>query len=245
MGCRWPPEDSWRSLRMPSRTLVAALAAEAIGTFLFFVLGAGAVIMNAQTGGEVGLIGIALAHGLALAALGTAFAPISGGQFNPVVTVALWLVGKVRTIEGIRYIAAQLLGAVAAGFALKLAFGGFELGDTVWSFARGGSPAVAAGLTQVTAIAIEAVLTAVLVYAVLLTAVDKRAPQLGALLIGGVIIADIMVGGPLTGAAMNPARWFGPAIAFGDLSEAVVYIVGPLIGAVVAALSVRYLFAER
>jgi aquaporin Z len=230
---------------MPGRTLIAALAAEAIGTFLFFVLGAGAVIMNAQTGGEVGLIGIALAHGLALAALGTAFAPISGGQFNPVVTVALWLVGKVRTIEGIRYIVAQLLGAVAAGFALKLAFGGFEPGDTVWSFARGGAPGVADGLTQVTAIAIEAVLTAVLVYAVLLTAVDKRAPQLGALLIGGVIIADIMVGGPLTGAAMNPARWFGPAIAFGDLSEAVVYIVGPLIGAVVAALSVRYLFAER
>ncbi len=245
MGCRWPPEDSWRSLRMPSRALIAALAAEAIGTFLFFVLGAGAVIMNAQTGGEVGLIGIALAHGLALAALGTAFAPISGGQFNPVVTVALWLVGKVRTIEGIRYIVAQLVGAAAAGFALKLAFGGFESGDTAWSIAGGGSPAVAAGLTQVTAIAIEAVLTAVLVYAVLLTAVDKRAPQLGALLIGGVIIADIMVGGPLTGAAMNPARWFGPAIAFGDLSEAVVYIVGPLIGAVAAALSVRYLFAER
>ena len=230
---------------MPSRTLVAALAAETIGTFLFFVVGAGAVIMDAQTGGVVGLIGIALAHGLVLAALGTAFAPISGGQFNPVVTVALWLVGKVRTIEGIRFIVAQLLGAVAAGFALKLAFGGFELGDTAWSVAGGGSPAVAAGLTQVTAIAVEAVLTAVLVYAVLLTAVDKRAPQLGALLIGGVIIADIMVGGPLTGAAMNPARWFGPAIAFGDLSEAVVYIVGPLIGAVAAALSVRYLFAER
>ena len=245
MGCRWPPEDSWRSLRMPSRTLVAALAAETIGTFLFFVVGAGAVIMDAQTGGEIGLLGIALAHGLVLAALGTAFAPISGGQFNPVVTVALWLVGKVRTIEGIRFIVAQLVGAAAAGFALKLAFGGFEAGDTVWSFARGGAPAVAAGLTQVTAIAIEAVLTAVLVYAVLLTAVDKRAPQMGAIFISGAIIADIMVGGPLTGAAMNPARWFGPAVAFGDLSGAVVYIVGPLIGAVVAALSVRYLFAER
>jgi aquaporin Z len=162
-----------------------------------------------------------------------------------VVTVALWLVGKVRTIEGIRYIVAQLVGAVAAGFALKLAFGGFELGDTAWSVAGGGSPAVAAGLTQVTAIAIEAVLTAVLVYTVLLTAVDKRAPQMGAIFISGAIIADIMVGGPLTGAAMNPARWFGPALALGDLSAAVVYIVGPLIGAVVAALSVRYLFAER
>jgi len=230
---------------MPSRTLVAALAAETIGTFLFFVVGAGAVIMDAQTGGEIGLLGIALAHGLVLAALGTAFAPISGGQFNPVVTVALWLVGKVRTIEGIRYIAAQLVGAVAAGFALKLAFGGFEPGDTVWSFARGGAPGVADGLTQVTAIAIEAVLTAVLVYTVLLTAVDKRAPQMGAIFISGAIIADIMVGGPLTGAAMNPARWFGPALALGDLSAAVVYIVGPLIGAVVAALSVRYLFAER
>ena len=230
---------------MPSRTLVAALAAEAIGTFLFFVLGAGAVIMNAQTGGEVGLLGIALAHGLALAALGTAFAPISGGQFNPAVTVALWLVGKVRTVEGLRYIVAQLVGAAAAGFALKLAFGGFESGDTAWSIAGGGAPGVAAGLTQATAIAVEAVLTALLVYAVLLTAVDRRAPQLGALLIGGVIVADIMVGGPLTGAAMNPARWFGPAVAFGDLSAVVVYVVGPLVGAVVAALSVRYLFAER
>ena len=230
---------------MPSRTLVAALAAEAIGTFLFFVLGAGAVIMNAQTGGEVGLLGIALAHGLALAALGTAFAPISGGQFNPAVTVALWLVGKVRTVEGLRYIVAQLVGAAAAGFALKFAFGGFESGDTAWSIAGGGVPGVAAGLTQTTAIAVEAILTALLVYAVLLTAADRRAPQLGALLIGGVIVADIMVGGPLTGAAMNPARWFGPAVAFGDLSAVVVYVVGPLVGAVVAALSVRYLFAER
>ncbi|MBU6256490.1 MAG: aquaporin [Chloroflexi bacterium] len=230
---------------MPSRTLVAALVAEAVGTFLFFVIGAGAVIMNAQTGGEIGLIGVALAHGLTLAALGTAFAAVSGGQFNPVVTVALWLVGKVRTIEGIRYVVAQLVGAAAAGFALKLAFGGFDGGDSAWSIAGGGAPAVATGLTQLTAIAVEAVLTALLVYAVLLTAVDKRAPQMGALFIGGVIIADIMVGGPLTGAAMNPARWFGPAIAFGDLSEAAVYIVGPLIGAVVAALSVRYLFAER
>lgn len=230
---------------MPSRTLVAALVAEAVGTFLFFVIGAGAVIMNAQTGGEIGLIGVALAHGLTLAALGTAFAAVSGGQFNPVVTVALWLVGKVRTIEGIRYVVAQLVGAAAAGFALKLAFGGFDGGDSAWSIAGGGAPAVATGLTQLTAIAVEAVLTALLVYAVLLTAVDKRAPQMGALFIGGVIIADIMVGGPLTGAAMNPARWFGPAIAFGDLSEAAVYIVGPLIGAVVAALSVRYLFSER
>jgi aquaporin Z len=89
------------------------------------------------------------------------------------------------------------------------------------------------------------VLTALLTYAVLLTAVDGRAPKMGGLFIGFAVSADIMVGGPLTGAAMNPARWFGPALAFGDLSGAVVYIVGPLVGAVAAALSVRYLFSER
>jgi MIP family channel proteins len=230
---------------MLNRSLAAALAAEAIGTFLFFVIGAGAVIVNAMTGGEVGLLGIALAHGLALAVLATGFGPISGGQFNPAVTVALWLVGKVRTIEGLRYIAAQLAGAAAAGFALKLAFGGFDAGDSWYTVAGGGAPSLIYSLSQGTGIAIEAVLTALLTYAVLLTAVDNRAPKMGGLFIGLAVTADIMIGGPLTGAAMNPARWFGPAIALGDLSGAVIYIVGPLVGAAAAALSVRYLFSER
>ena len=230
---------------MLNRSLAAALAAEAIGTFLFFVIGAGAVIVNAQTGGEVGLLGIALAHGLALTVLATGFGPISGGQFNPAVTVALWLVGKVRTIEGLRYIVAQLAGAAAAGFTLKLAFGGFDAGDSWYTVAGGGAPSLIYSLPQVTGIAVEAVLTALLTYAVLLTAVDSRAPKMGGLFIGFAVIADIMIGGPLTGAAMNPARWFGPALALGDLSGAVIYTVGPLAGAVAAALSVRYLFSER
>ena len=230
---------------MPSRTLLAPLAAEAIGTFLFFVVGGGAVIADAQTGGAVGLLGIALAHGLALAVLATAFAPISGGQFNPAITIALWLVGKVRTIEGLRYIAAQLVGAVTAGLALKLAFGGFGGEPSVYEFAGGAVPTLSMGSGTPLLIGIEAVLTAVLAYAVLLAAVDGRAPKMGALFIGLAVTADIMVGGPLTGAAMNPARWFGPALVFGDLSGAVVYIVGPIVGATLAALSVRYLFAER
>ena len=122
---------------------------------------------------------------------------------------------------------------------------GFDAGDTPWSIGGGGTVFIADGLSTLTAISIEAVLTAVLVYTVLLATADARAPKLGALLVGGVITANILIGGLLTGAAMNPARWFGPALALGDLSAAVVYIVGPLIGAVVAALSVRYLFAER
>jgi aquaporin Z len=140
---------------------------------------------------------------------------------------------------------AQVLGAVGAGFALKAAFSGFDAGDTAWSIGGGGTVVIADGLTFLPAISVEAILTAVLVYTVLLATADARAPKLGALLVGGVITANILIGGLLTGAAMNPARWFGPALAFGDLSAAAVYIVGPLIGAVVAALSVRYLFAER
>jgi aquaporin TIP len=230
---------------MPSRTLIASLVAELVGTLLMVLLLGAAVIVNAFSAGELGLLGVALASGLIVAALATAFAPVSGGQFNPAVTVGLWLVGRVRTVEGIRIIVAQVLGAVAAGAILKVVFSGFDAGDTPWSMGGGGTVFIANGLTPLTAASIEAVLTAVLVYTVLLATADARAPRLGALLVGGVIAANILIGGLLTGAAMNPARWFGPALAFGDLSAAAVYIVGPLIGAVVAALSVRYLFAER
>lgn len=230
---------------MLNRSLAAALAAEAIGTFLLFVIGVGAVIVNAQTGGEMGLLGIALVWGFAVAVLATGFGPISGGQFNPAVTVALWLVGKVRTIEGLRYIVAQLAGAVAAGFVLKLAFGGFDAGDSAYSIAGGGTTSLAFGIADGTAIAVEAILTALITYAALLTAVDGRAPKMGALFVGLAVSVGTMTGGPLTGAALNPARWFGPALAFGDLSGAVIYIVGPLAGAAAAALSVRYLFSER
>ena len=230
---------------MPSRTLISSLVAELVGTLLLVLLLGAAVIVNASSGGELGLVGVALASGLAVAALGTAFAPVSGGQFNPAVTIGLWLVGRVRTIEGIRIVVAQVLGGVGAGFALKFTFSGFDAGDTAWTIGNGGTVAVADSLSQTTAISIEALLTAVLVYTVLLATADARAPKIGALLVGGVVTANILIGGLLTGAAMNPARWFGPALAMGDLSAAVVYIVGPLVGAVVAAITVRYLFAER
>ena len=230
---------------MLNRTLIAPLAAEVIGTFLFFVVGGGAVIADAQTGGAVGLLGIALAHGFALAALATAFGPISGGQFNPAITIALWLIGRIRTVEGLRYIAAQLVGAVGAGLALKLAFGGFDGEPSVYGFAGGAVPTLSMGAGTPLLIGVEAVLTAVLAFAVLLTAVDNRGPKIGALFIGFAVTADIIVGAPLTGAAMNPARWFCPALVFGDLSGVIVYTAGPIIGATFAALSVRYLFAER
>jgi len=104
---------------------------------------------------------------------------------------------------------------------------------------------VAAGVSLGQALLVEFVLTFLLVTVVWGTLVDERAPRLGGFGVGLVVFAAILVGGPLTGAAMNPARWFGPALVFGDLSGAVVYIVGPIVGATLAALSVRYLVAER
>lgn len=220
----------------------AALIAEAIGTFLFFFVGAGSVVLGdylvANGGTSPGLLGVALAHGLALAVLVSALGPVSGGHFNPAVTLAVWIMGKIRPMQAATYVVAQLVGALAAGFALKAVFA-----DT-WHASNIGSPALGPGITPLLGIGIEAVLTALLVFAVIGTAVDHRAPKIGGLAIGLAVAADILMGGPLTGAAMNPARWLGPAVAAGAYADWYVWWIGPAIGAAIAALTYRYTLAE-
>lgn len=219
-----------------------ALIAEAIGTFLFFFVGAGAVVLGdylaAQGGSGPGLLGVALAHGLALAVLASALGPVSGAHFNPAVTLAIWIMGKIEPMAAATYVVAQLIGAAAAGFALKVVFA-----DS-WQASNIGTPALGAGITPVLGIGIEVILTALLVLAVIGTAVDPRAPKIGGLAIGLAVAADILVGGPLTGAAMNPARWFGPAVAAGAYADWYVWWIGPLVGAALAALVYRYSLAE-
>lgn len=220
----------------------AALVAEALGTFLFFFVGAGSVVLGdyvAGNGGSgPGLLGVALAHGLALAVLVSALGAVSGGHFNPAVTLAVWIMGKITPLRVVLYVIAQLTGALAAGLALKLVFA------DAWQASNIGTPALGSGITPVVGIAVEAVLTALLVLAVIGTAVDPRAPKIGGLAIGLAVAADIMVGGPLTGAAMNPARWFGPAVAAGAYADWYVWWIGPAIGAAVAALVYRSTLAE-
>jgi MIP family channel proteins len=218
------------------------LVAEAIGTFLFFFVGAGSVVLGdylvANGGSSPGLLGVALAHGLALAVLVSALGPVSGGHFNPVVTLAVWIMGRIPPMRAAAYVVAQLVGALGAGFALKAVF------RDAWQASNVGSPALGPGITPAIGIGIEAVLTALLVFAVIGTAVDGRAPKIGGLAIGLAVAADILVGGPLTGAAMNPARWFGPAVAAGAFADWYVWWIGPAIGAAVAALIYRYSLAE-
>jgi MIP family channel proteins len=219
-----------------------ALVAEALGTFLFFFVGAGSVVLGdylaANGGTGPGLLGVALAHGLALAVLVSALGPVSGGHFNPAVTLGVWIMGKITPTRAALYAVAQLVGALAAGLALKAAFA-----DS-WQASNIGTPALGAGITPVLGIGIEAILTTLLVLVVIGTAVDPRAPKIGGLAIGLAVAADILVGGPLTGAAMNPARWFGPAVAAGAYADWYVWWIGPAIGAAAAALIYRSTLAE-
>jgi MIP family channel proteins len=220
----------------------AALVAEAIGTFLFFFVGAGSVVLGdylaANGGSGPGLLGVALAHGLALAVLVSALGAVSGAHFNPAVTLAIWIMGRIGPARATAYVVAQLVGALAAGLALKAVFA------NSWQPSNIGTPALGPGISPIAGIGIEAVLTVLLVLVVLGTAVDSRGPKIGGLAIGLAVTADLLVGGPLTGGAMNPARWFGPAVAAGAYADWYVWWIGPLLGAALAALIYRSTLAE-
>ena len=225
------------------RRLVGPLTAEVVGTFLFFFIGAGAVVLQDYLGllggSGGGLLGVALAHGLVLGVLVSALGAVSGGHFNPAVTVGVWIAGRISSDRAVMYVVAQLAGSVLAGLALRAIFT-----ESAWGPSHIGTPALGTGIGPVAGIAIEAIMTMVLLFAVFGTAIDPRAPKIGGLAIGLAITADILFGGPLTGAAMNPARWFGPAVASGTFDNFYVWIIGPLVGAAVAAAIYRGILAE-
>jgi len=211
---------------------VPALVAEAVGTFLFFFIAAGAALI--VTGDPAAaLLVVALAHGVVLAVLVSSLGAVSGGHFNPAVTLGLWIAGKIDPVRGLAYMAAQLLGGAAAGFALAAFFGSVS----------GAVPALGQGVDAMEGIALEAIMTSVLLFAVFGTAVDPRGPKIGGLAIGLAVAVDILFGGTLTGAAMNPARWFGPALAAGAFDNWYVWWIGPFLGAAVVALLYRFVFA--
>lgn len=206
-----------------------AALAELVGTFTLIYVGAGAILADALTGGKVGLAGIALAHGLAIATMVSAAGHLSGGHFNPAVTAAFALTGRLRVAAAAAYVVAQLLGAALAAFFLDGAFP-----EAVRSAARLGTPLLAEGVSPGTGIVVEAVLTFFLVFVIFGTAVDSRGPRVGGLFIGLVIAMDILAGGALTGAAMNPARAFGPALFANAWTAHYVYWIGPVLGGLVA-----------
>ncbi|MFQ5648724.1 MAG: MIP/aquaporin family protein [bacterium] len=211
---------------------VRAYLAEFLATFALCFFGAGAIVTNTYSNGELGLIGIALAHAVVLAIMINATGHISGGHVNPAVTLAFMVTKKIEALKGVGYIISQLAGGVVAGLALRVIFS-----PQVWADTHLGTPALSSGVSPEHGVLIEAILTFFLMFTIYATAVDKRAPQnVYGFAIGLVLLFDILMGGPLTGAAMNPARTFGPALASGFFVRHWVYWVGPVLGAVSAAL---------
>jgi MIP family channel proteins len=204
--------------------------AELVGTFVFFFIGAGAIVSNSYAGG-VGLLGVAIAHGLILAIMVTVFGATSGGHFNPAVTIGFLVTRRISVVLAAIYIAAQLVGGTLSGLALRTIFP-----DRAWMPVHLGTPSLHPGLAYGTGVTVEALLTGFLLLAVFGTAVDARAPKIGGFAIGLTVLVDIVFGGNITGAAMNPAREFGPALASGYWDNWSVYWIGPILGGIIAAL---------
>ena len=224
---------------MPS--LARRLTAEALGTFGLVFIGAAVVVVNGGfPNSGIGLLGIALAHAVVLSVMVTATMTISGGHLNPAVTAGLLVARRIDAGSAAAYIVAQLVAAVIAAVLVKLL-----LPPHAVRAALLGVPVIASSVSLGQAIGIELVLTFFLVSAVFGTAVSPDAPRVGGFGIGLVLLFDILVGGPLTGAAMNPARAFGPALVAGTWVGQLVYWIGPIMGGILAALLWEYVLLPR
>lgn len=216
-----------------------AALAESLATFGFVLIGAGAGV---TAGFGLDLVGVALANGLALAVMVSTTAHISGGMVNPAVTVGLWISGKLSTPRAVTVVVAQLLGAVAAGLLVRYIAPG-----VAFEAAGGGTPALAPGVAAGRGIVIEAALTFLLMFTIFGTVVDPRSSssRTAGLWIGLIVAVSVLAFGPYTGAALNPARWFGPALASGAWSDWFVWIVGPVAGAIIAGVLYPAAFLRR
>ena len=220
--------DSWRHF-----------VAELIGTFALVFVGGASIMIAKDSATPTGLVEIALAHGLILAVMVSAFMRISG-HFNPAVTIGFLATRRIEPIMAGVYICAQIIGAVLGAYFLKWTFP-----FTLFMSTHGGGQALALQVNGVQGFALEAVATFFLMLAVFGTVVDPKAPRIGGLGIGFVVAADILAIGPLTGAGMNPARSFGPAVASGFFEAQFLYWVAPIVGAIVGALLYEHLFLRR
>ncbi|CAL5004098.1 unnamed protein product [Urochloa decumbens] len=221
-------EDSYQAPDIEKRAvlaLVKKVAAEFLGTFLLIFIVLSALIMNEAHGGALGVVGVALTAGSAVAVIIASIGHVSGAHLNPAVSAAMAAFGYLPRLQLLPYVAAQLLGSTAASFAAKAVYGNpANLGNAVATV-----PAVGAG----EAVAVEFVATFVLLFVITALSTDPKAvKELIAVGVGAVVMMDALAFGESTGASMNPARTLGPAIAFGTYTKIWVYMVAPPLGAI-------------
>jgi aquaporin NIP len=206
--------------------------AEAVAAFALVFAGCGAIVADAHYRGALGTVGVGLVFGLIIMVMVYATGHLSGAHINPAVSIAFTFTRHFPAREALVYVTAQLLGATAAALVLLAAWPDqpAALGATV--------PSVGAG----TAFLYELVLTAFLMFVITAVATDTRAVgPAAAIAIGGTVGLDAIFGGPVTGASMNPARSFGPALAAGEWTDFWVYVAGPLVGAAAGAFAYQLL----
>lgn len=223
---------------MDDRDLTKAAIVEFAGPFALVFAGVGAIIATQGSN----LVAIALAHGLAIGLMITAVGHISGGHFNPAVTIGMLVARKIDAARAGIYIVAQLLGGIAAAAVLTIiypdlgAVGRNNLGI------NNGVPAIHPEAGLLGAFVLEVILTFFLVWVIFGVAVDWRSNKaITGLAIGLTITMDILAGGAISGAVMNPARAIGPAVIQGDFTNIWLWILGPIVGGVLAALAYQYL----
>lgn len=225
------------------------LFVEFTGTFTLVLAGVGCVCadqyLRASGQANIGLVAIALANGLAMGVMVSAVGHISSGHFNPAITAGFWVTRRLGTMKALFYWIAQLLGAVAAAFLLVTI-----IPESVWRPVALGTPDLVplTDFTRMHAMILEAVLTFILVLVFFATMLDPRSltGRLAGFAVGLTVTVGTLAGYPFTGAAMNPARAFGPALVARHWSNHGVYWVGPLFGGVLAAVIYdRFLFRDQ
>jgi aquaporin TIP len=205
-----------------------AAVAEFIASFGVVVIAAGAVLVGRD--GRLDLTGVAIAYGLASVAMCLATAPVSGGVVNPAIAAGLWVTGRLGSARAAVYVVAQVLGAVAAALVLRLL-----MPRSVFDAAAGGVPTLASSIPWGKGLLIEATATFFLTFSVLTARIGSptwAAPALTGLVVTAAVLAFF----PTSGAALNPGRWFGPALVAGVWADGWVWVIGPIAGSVVAAL---------
>ncbi|HEY6465679.1 MAG TPA: MIP family channel protein [Candidatus Acidoferrales bacterium] len=224
-------------------SLSQKLVAEFIGTFTLIFIGAGSIcadqyLRSANQPG-LGILAIALAQGLAFGIMVTAIGHISGGHLNPAVTIGFWVARRLSTIQSLCYWFAQLAGAVFAAYLLSAI-----VPEATWRNCGLGTPDLATDFTRLHGMALEAVASFLLVFVFFATAADRKGAfdKIAGFAIGLTITVDILIAYPFTGAAMNPARAFGPALVSRHWVNQGVYWIGPLIGGVIAGFLYNAIF---
>jgi MIP family channel proteins len=221
-------KDAWRHF-----------TTEFVGTFALVFVGGGAIITSPMLQVQAAVVNIALAHGIILAILVTATMRISG-HFNPAVTTGFLVTRRIEPMMAVVYWIAQFTGAIVAAYALKALYP-----DSIVQVTRLGGQSISADITLVQAMVLEAIATFFLTFVIWGTAVDPRAPKVGGFAIGLAVTAGILSIGPLTGGSMNPARSFGPAVVMQIFQGQAAYWIGPIVGAVAAALLYDKLLMPR